>query len=436
MEDNASVCTWSEKTQLEKGDSITEGYTSELWDFTRINSTQNKFQELRDIWDQWDEEAKQLFYQNYGDLPYLLDIKMDKHLFRAMVQFWNPAYNCFTFGEVDLVPTLEEYTTLLRCLKIQGNKAYVRAADLSTFIKKLMMIIEMSEQWAAARIQQKGDGKCIPWASLRDLILTHPYVKRRVDVLALSIYGLVIFPKAMGHVDEAVADLFNRLGKQNTHVPVILAETFRSLNACRRVGEGRFIGCAQLLLVWFHSHFWKVDKVPCCVFFKDYFPLKEAAATPMRDDITEERWIEILQNLQEEDVMWKASWMTPSEILYRCGSFGWVPLPGIWRVVSYTPLLVLRQYKAKQFIPAMQGLAQSDFSYKGEHYKKKMREIFEAWKKVCCVKILTKAPTATFEYKGWFSKRVNDNIPRLSLEATRSMEENLRVIPSELEVIR
>ncbi|KAK5811437.1 hypothetical protein PVK06_026768 [Gossypium arboreum] len=306
VEDNASVCAWSKKTQLEKGDSVTEG--------------------------------------------------------------------CFTFGEVDLVPTLEEYTTLLRCPKIQGNKAYVRVANLPTFVKKLMMITGMSEQWAAARIQQKGDGKCIPWASLRDLILGHPDVKKRVDVLALIIYGLVIFPKAM---------------------------------------------------VWFHSHFWKVDKVPCRVFFEDYSPLKEAAATLRRDDITEERWMKILQNLREEDVIWKAPWMAPNEVLYRCGSFDWVPLPRIWGVVGYTPLLILRQYKAGQFIPATQGLAQSDFSYKVDHYKKKIREIFEAWKKICCVKILTEGPTTTFEYKGWFSKRINDNIPRPSLGAALSIEENL-----------
>ncbi|XP_016706929.2 uncharacterized protein [Gossypium hirsutum] len=263
-----------------------------------------------------------------------------------MVQFWNPSYSCFTFGEIDLVPTLEEYTTLLHCPKIQGSKAYVRAANLPTFVKKLMMITGMSEQWAAARIQQKGDGKCIPWASLRDLMLAHPDVKKRVDVLALSIYGLVIFPKAMGHIDEAVADLFDRLGKQNTPVPAILAETFRSLSTCRRSGEGRFIGCAQLLL--------------------------EAAATLRRDDIIEERWMEILQNLRKEDVMWKAPWMAPNEVFYRCESFDWVPLPGIWGVVGYAPLLVLRQYKAGQFIPTTQGLAQSDFSYNGDHYKKKM----------------------------------------------------------------
>ncbi|MBA0575793.1 hypothetical protein Golob_024444, partial [Gossypium lobatum] len=54
--------------------------------------------------------------------------------------------------------------------------------------------------------------------------------KKKVDVFALSIYGLVIFPRALGHVDEAVLDLFDRLSKGVTPVPVILAETFRSLN--------------------------------------------------------------------------------------------------------------------------------------------------------------------------------------------------------------
>ncbi|MBA0661932.1 hypothetical protein Goklo_006154 [Gossypium klotzschianum] len=77
-------------------------------------------------------------------------------------------------------------------------------------------------------------------------------------MFALSIYGLVIFPRALGHIDEAISDLFDRLDKGVTLVPAILAETFRSLNGCRRAGEGRFIGCAQLLLAWFHSHFWKV----------------------------------------------------------------------------------------------------------------------------------------------------------------------------------
>ncbi|MBA0729732.1 hypothetical protein Golax_020376, partial [Gossypium laxum] len=130
----------------------------------------------------------------------------------------------------------------------------------------------------------------------------HPDVRKRVDVFALSIYGLVVFPKALGHVDEAVTDLFDRLDKGVIPISIILAETFRSLSACQKTGEGRFIGCAQFLLTWFHSHFWKVDRVSYRVFSENYSPLKEIVATRRRDDISEEKWMAILQNIQEEDI--------------------------------------------------------------------------------------------------------------------------------------
>ncbi|XP_017604775.1 uncharacterized protein LOC108451617 [Gossypium arboreum] len=341
-------------------------------------------QELRDIWARSDEGTKQLFYQSYGDIAYLLDIKVDKHLFRVMAQFWNSAYNCFTFGEVDLVPTVEEYTTLLRCPKV----------------------------------------------------LTHPDERRRVDIFALSIYRLVIFPKALRHVDEAVIDLFDRLEKGITHVPAILAETFRSLSMCRKAGEGRFIGCAQLLLVWFHGHFWKVNKVSYRAFSKSYSTLKEEAGMQRRYDILEEKWMEILQNRKEGDIEWRAFWMVPDEILYQFGNFDWVPLLRIWGATGYTPLLALRQYKSRQFIPTTYGLAQCEFPYKGDHYKKKVREISNAWKKTYWMKRLAVGSMVTLEYNKWFRERVNDNSPRSRSKGTQPMEEQLQVAPSELEIIR
>ncbi|MBA0839380.1 hypothetical protein Goarm_005111, partial [Gossypium armourianum] len=105
---------------------------------------------------------------------------------------------------------MEEYMALLRCSKIQVNKAYSRAVNVPTFLKKLMNITGMSDQWVAAQTKQKGDSKCIPWKNLKDLILRHPDTKKKVDVFALSIYDLVVFPKALGHVDESVTDLFDR----------------------------------------------------------------------------------------------------------------------------------------------------------------------------------------------------------------------------------
>ncbi|MBA0729511.1 hypothetical protein Golax_000018 [Gossypium laxum] len=177
VEDNAAVRTWSEITQREKGDSLDDGYVSKLWDFTRISVTQNNLQAF----------------------------------VSTLAQSWNPAYSCFTFGKVDLVPTIEEYVALLRCSKFQVDKVYSRAVNVPTFSKKLMNITDM---------------------------------KKRVDVFALSIYGLVLFPKALGHVDEVVTDLFDRLDKKVTPTLAILAVTFRSLSACRKASEGRFIGCA------------------------------------------------------------------------------------------------------------------------------------------------------------------------------------------------
>ncbi|MBA0678252.1 hypothetical protein Goari_019609, partial [Gossypium aridum] len=216
---------------------------------------------------------------------------VDKHLFRALAQYWNPAYNCFTFGKVDLVPTVEEYTTLLRCPRIQADKAYSRAANILNFLKKLMSIMGMN-------------------------------TKKRVDVFALSIYGLVIFLKALGHIDEAVSDLFDRLDKRVMPISVILVETFRSLNACQR------------------------------------------------------------------------------------------------------------------FIPIIQGLAQCEFAYKGDNYKKKVHEISNAWNQTHKMKRFASNPITTTEYDWWWGKRVNDNIPVSSEENTRPMEEHLQVIPFELEIIK
>ncbi|XP_017647803.1 uncharacterized protein LOC108487993 [Gossypium arboreum] len=318
--------------QQDKGDSLTEGYELELWDFTCISVTQNDLQELKDIWNSWNGEVKQLFYCNYGDLPYLLDVKVDKYLFRALAQFWNPAYSCFTFGGIDLVPTVEEYMALLNCSKIQADRAYSRPVNIPPFLKKLMNITGMSEQWVTARIKEKGDSKCIPWRNLRDLILAHPDSKKKVDVFALSIYGLIVFPKALGHIDKVVSDLFDRLDKGTTPVPAILAETFRSLNACRTAGKGRFIGCAQLLLAW-------------------------------------------------------------------CGDFDWVPLAGIWGPVGYAPLMVLRQYRSRQFILVTQGLAQCEFPYKDNNYKKRVREISDAWNQTRRMKGFTAGPMTTPKYE-------------------------------------
>ncbi|MBA0638537.1 hypothetical protein Godav_025035 [Gossypium davidsonii] len=256
VEYNVAVRIWSEKTQLEKGDCLIEGYVSEF---------------------------------------------------------------CFTFGKVDLVPTMEEYTTLLCFSRIQADKAYSRAANVSTFLKKFMSITGMN------------------------LILVHPDTKKRVDIFVLCIYGLVIFPKALGHVDEAVSDLFDRLNKRVMPVP-------------------------------------KVEKVFYRVFSENYSLLKEFVVMPRRNNILEEKWMAILQSLQDKDVEWRSHWMIPDEILYQCGDLDWVPLLEIQRAIGYAPLL-------------------------GDNYKKNVREISNAWNQTRRMKRFAVNPMITPEYDWWWRKR-------------------------------
>ncbi|MFQ6656522.1 hypothetical protein Gotur_026584 [Gossypium turneri] len=67
VEDNAIVRIWSEKVQLEKGDSLAKGYVSELWDYTHISVTQNSLQELKEIWDRWNDETKQFILEEIDE---------------------------------------------------------------------------------------------------------------------------------------------------------------------------------------------------------------------------------------------------------------------------------------------------------------------------------------------------------------------------------
>ncbi|MBA0785144.1 hypothetical protein Gotri_025252 [Gossypium trilobum] len=150
----------------------------------RICLTQNNLQELKEIWAQWDDEVKQLFYYNYGHLPYLLDIKVDEHLFRALAQFLNSAYSCFTFGEVDMVPTVEEYTALLRCPRIQVDKVYSRAANVLPFTKKLTKITGMSEQWVAARIKKKEKAN-VSLGKVSEIRFWHTLIQRKRSMFLL-----------------------------------------------------------------------------------------------------------------------------------------------------------------------------------------------------------------------------------------------------------
>ena len=59
----------------------------------------------------------------------------------------------------------------------------------------------------------------------------------------------------------------------------------------------------------------------------------------------------------------------------------WVPLLGLWEVVSYAPLLVYRQYVSEQFISATHGLNQLEFAYGDPGYAAQLAKLSTLWSK-------------------------------------------------------
>ncbi|XP_038993203.1 uncharacterized protein LOC120116884 [Hibiscus syriacus] len=291
---NSEVRQWSEALQRQEGDSLQADHVSEL---------------------------------------------LEDELLRALIQFWNPGYNCFTFNQEDMVPTIEEYIALLHIEEAQENRIYSKSIKTQPFKIKLAKIAGVREEWVVARTKQKGES------------------------------------------EAAVVDLFEQLPKKINPAPVILAETFRSLNACRRLGGGRFSGCAQLLYVWIRSHFWKIEKISYHRFSTSYSPLREFLEQDWPKGVTKDMWIDAFRNIRDKDIVWRAPWQIQSELLYKCGDYNWVMLLGLWGGIGYVPLLVLRQYDGRQFVPVTAGLHSSEFVFHGNNYKKNILQAVRAWKR-------------------------------------------------------
>ncbi|KAE8674663.1 X1 [Hibiscus syriacus] len=307
----------------------------------RLRWGHNNVQELRDIWDSWKNDRKQKFSQRYGDIALLLHVKTGEPLIRALVQFWNPGYSCFTFNQEDMVPTIEEYTTLLHCENIILERAYIKHIKSQPFKNELDKIAGVDEKWVTDRLRHK-----------------------------------------------AVVELFEQLPRRVNPALTILAETFRSLNHCRRTGGGRFIGCVQLIQVWIHSHFWKTNGVAYRRFNTTYSPLGEFITMKYHEGASKEEWMK--------------------------------------GVVGYAPF----------FFPATYGLSTSEFVYHGDSYKKRIKEALDSWKKVSRMDVVATRDMLTLDYMEWRRLRKNDSIPMPDCEDTRTMEEHFKHVPSELEIVK
>ena len=109
--------------------------------------------------------------------------------------------------------------------------------------------MKVEEAVVEQNIRKKGKSECFTWDFFKRYIVKNDGEDQVVDVFALAIYGPVIFPKVLGHIEVAVIDVIEQIASQANPVPAIVAETLRTLNFCRRNGNKDLTCCIQMLYV-------------------------------------------------------------------------------------------------------------------------------------------------------------------------------------------
>ncbi|MBA0841018.1 hypothetical protein Goarm_003540 [Gossypium armourianum] len=88
---------------------------------------------------------------------------------------------------------------------------------------------------------QSREGDCqiasfdsnLPQSDIRDA-MGKASGDKHLALFAFAVYGLIVFPKALGYVNVELANFLFQIGKRVNPAPVVLAETIISLNFIRR----------------------------------------------------------------------------------------------------------------------------------------------------------------------------------------------------------
>ncbi|KAL4379410.1 hypothetical protein GQ457_02G027950 [Hibiscus cannabinus] len=182
-EKNSDVQIWSEGEQQVDGDSTSVRFVSEMVAQTFVGVAHNDVSMLKAVWDSWGREMmlekymKDTVKTNYGDIAYLLSVPVDEPLIQALARFWNPSYTCITFGNIDLIPTIEEYSALIHCPNIDDDRFYSKPKQNKSFWGKLGRISKALPSWVESQIVMKNEREYLKWEGMLTLATTSHGVK-------------------------------------------------------------------------------------------------------------------------------------------------------------------------------------------------------------------------------------------------------------------
>ena len=153
-----------------------------------------------------------------------------------------------------------------------------------------------------------------------------------VDVYALVVYGVLIFPNHEDFVGyDAIDVLVAVKTRAENPIPAILADTYMTLDLCHEWRNKKMLCCIPTLYVWLAARIGeRTIGVKCPV---------ELVARRGPEVKGAKEWREFFVGLNETKIPWQPSWQLRSRLIYYCGKYLNVPLVGTRCYINYNPVL-------------------------------------------------------------------------------------------------
>ncbi|KAI5388954.1 hypothetical protein KIW84_074560 [Lathyrus oleraceus] len=264
-----------------------------------------------------------MFREAYGGILKLVFrlTDTDKGAIHTFLQFYDPGLRCFVFPDYLLGPLMEDYASILG-IQIRDQIPFFATKgepDVSEISRALYLSLEVTK----GGLKEKGKLPGFHLSFLEASAKEHAVVgnwKTVCALIAVSIYGTILFPNQKSFVDINAISLF----VQRNPVPTLVGDVYYSIHNRNEKWRGGLIRCcAQLLYKWFMG----------------YLPSR---GTFVALDPTV-KWSVRLMGLRAKDIAWTHNGMAGRDFIYSYGSLPNVPLIGVQGCINYNPTLLRRQ---------------------------------------------------------------------------------------------
>ncbi|KAH7864593.1 hypothetical protein Vadar_031504 [Vaccinium darrowii] len=384
---------------------------------------------LRSWWDSFTAAEKELFKATFGGIASLLPVIVTEGFLQAVCRFWCPSLNLFRFGMNELTPSVEEYHKFLQMrpsLDILARFPFRASPKLAlsrlTGIKKSFVDVGVEDGIPVVNVEFLTRFFAVPgsYDNSQNPFMHHgdgPVpLSRRVNALGFVLLAGLFFPREDGRLDMRVALYVEEILAGRTIIPILLAETFRSLTAFSLNPSGHFGGCIELLFVWLVGHVvqhglirpqW-FNGIPIDLFIERQGNLKDMPRNF-------QRWLSTFESLTPDTIIWNLGLASDRSVSLAGLGLSFLPLVGLFGVVPYFGARITRQFGVIQEIPPDVSILPSTrfcFDFPLSRADPLIQEAEAYWgeREVLLLKKVLDKPPATTEYSKWIQEQIAPNV--------------------------